>query len=159
MKNILRWIGLIPFSVLCSIAGYWAGIFAYANILNTVTSGFDWGSFNSYEITLSNIIAWIFSNIMSGLAFAFSSAWIAPKGRGKLAIGIMISLLVLFIIVSYIIPESRKIIDISYVISAFTILCTSIVVLFKYHCCPEKFYHKVGCSTEPASGTLTGVVG
>ena len=27
------------------------------------------------------------------------------------------------------------------------------------HCCPEKFYHKVGCSTEPASGTLTGVVG
>ena len=28
-----------------------------------------------------------------------------------------------------------------------------------YHCCPEKFYHKVGCSTEPASGTLTGVVG
>ena len=29
----------------------------------------------------------------------------------------------------------------------------------KHHCCPEKFYHKVGCSTEPASGTLTGVVG
>ena len=28
-----------------------------------------------------------------------------------------------------------------------------------YHCCPEKFYHKVGCSTEPASGTLAGVVG
>ncbi len=28
-----------------------------------------------------------------------------------------------------------------------------------YHCCPEKFYHKVGCSTEAASGTLTGVVG
>ena len=27
------------------------------------------------------------------------------------------------------------------------------------HCCPEKFYHKVGCSTEPASGTQTGVVG
>ena len=27
------------------------------------------------------------------------------------------------------------------------------------HCCPEKFYHKVGCSTEPVSGTLTGVVG
>ena len=27
------------------------------------------------------------------------------------------------------------------------------------HCCPEKFYHKVGCSTESASGTLTGVVG
>ena len=27
------------------------------------------------------------------------------------------------------------------------------------HCRPEKFYHKVGCSTEPASGTLTGVVG
>ena len=27
------------------------------------------------------------------------------------------------------------------------------------HCCPEKFYYKVGCSTEPASGTLTGVVG
>ena len=31
--------------------------------------------------------------------------------------------------------------------------------LLCYHCCPEKFYHKVGCSTEPASGTLTGVVG
>ena len=30
---------------------------------------------------------------------------------------------------------------------------------FAEHCCPEKFYHKVGCSTEPASGTLTGVVG
>ena len=28
-----------------------------------------------------------------------------------------------------------------------------------FHYCPEKFYHKVGCSTEPASGTLTGVVG
>ena len=27
------------------------------------------------------------------------------------------------------------------------------------HCCPEKFCHKVGCSTEPASGTQTGVVG
>ena len=27
------------------------------------------------------------------------------------------------------------------------------------HCCPEKSYHKVGCSTEPASGTQTGVVG
>ena len=27
------------------------------------------------------------------------------------------------------------------------------------YCCPEKFYHKVGCSTEPASGTQTGVVG
>ena len=31
--------------------------------------------------------------------------------------------------------------------------------IFGYHCCPEKFDHKVGCSTEPASGTLTGVVG
>ena len=29
----------------------------------------------------------------------------------------------------------------------------------RQHCCPEKFYHKVGCSTEPASGTQTGVVG
>ena len=28
-----------------------------------------------------------------------------------------------------------------------------------YHCCPEKFYHKVSCSTELASGTLTGSVG
>ena len=27
------------------------------------------------------------------------------------------------------------------------------------HCCPEKFYHKVSCSTELASGTLTGSVG
>ena len=33
------------------------------------------------------------------------------------------------------------------------------LILFKNHCCPEKFYHKVGCSTEPASGTQTGVVG
>ena len=32
-------------------------------------------------------------------------------------------------------------------------------ILASDHCCPEKFYHKVGCSTEPASGTLTGVVG
>ena len=24
------------------------------------------------------------------------------------------------------------------------------------HCCPEKFYHKVSCSTDPASGALTG---
>lgn len=32
-------------------------------------------------------------------------------------------------------------------------------ILYHIHCCPEKFYHKVGCSTEPASGTLTGVVG
>ena len=32
-------------------------------------------------------------------------------------------------------------------------------VIVLIHCCPEKFYHKVGCSTEPASGTLTGVVG
>ena len=32
-------------------------------------------------------------------------------------------------------------------------------VYYGEHCCPEKFYHKVGCSTEPASGTLTGVVG
>lgn len=31
--------------------------------------------------------------------------------------------------------------------------------IIRKHCCPEKFYHKVGCSTEPASGTLTGVVG
>ena len=34
-----------------------------------------------------------------------------------------------------------------------------IVLILSAHCCPEKFYHKVGCSTEPASGTLTGVVG
>ena len=27
------------------------------------------------------------------------------------------------------------------------------------HCCPEKFYHKVSCTTEPVSGTLTGTVG
>ena len=35
----------------------------------------------------------------------------------------------------------------------------TIATIVKYHCCPEKFYHKVGCSTEPASGTQTGVVG
>ena len=27
------------------------------------------------------------------------------------------------------------------------------------HCCPEKFYHNVSCSTEPASGTTRGTVG
>ena len=28
-------------------------------------------------------------------------------------------------------------------------------LLFKdcYHCCPEKFYHKVSCLFEPSSGT------
>lgn len=36
---------------------------------------------------------------------------------------------------------------------------TPVSMTFRHHCCPEKFYHKVGCSTEPASGTLTGVVG
>ena len=36
---------------------------------------------------------------------------------------------------------------------------SKISLYFPSHCCPEKFYHKVGCSTEPASGTLTGVVG
>ena len=55
MRNILRWIGLVPFSFLCSIAGYWVGIFAYSNILNTVSSGFDWSSFNSNEISITNI--------------------------------------------------------------------------------------------------------
>ena len=33
------------------------------------------------------------------------------------------------------------------------------IVSSSYHCCPEKFYHKVSCTTEPVSGTLTGVVG
>ena len=28
-----------------------------------------------------------------------------------------------------------------------------------YHCCPEKFYHNISCSTEPASGTITEAVG
>ena len=32
-------------------------------------------------------------------------------------------------------------------------------IFFKHHCCPEKFYHKVSCTTEPVSGTLTGTVG
>ena len=32
-------------------------------------------------------------------------------------------------------------------------------IIKAWHCCPEKIYHKVGCSTEPATGTLTGVVG
>lgn len=132
MKNILRWIGLVPFSILCSIAAYWIGILSYAHILNTVSSGFDWQSFNANEITITNIIAWIFGNIMLGLAFSFSSAWIAPKGKEKLAIGIMISLLIIFFILSWIIPESRNIIDASYIISSFVALCTSIVVLFKY---------------------------
>ena len=133
MRNILRWIGLIPFSFLCSIVGYWAGIFAYSNILNTVTSGFDWSSFNSNETTITNIIAWIFANIISGLAFSYSSAWIAPKGKKKLAIGIMIFSLICSIIVLSIIPESRKILDINYVISVITVLITSIVVLVKYN--------------------------
>ena len=33
------------------------------------------------------------------------------------------------------------------------------IVSSSYHCCPEKFYHKVSCTTEPVSGTLTGTVG
>ncbi|WP_143241155.1 hypothetical protein [Barnesiella sp. An55] len=133
MRNILRWIGLVPFSFLCSIAGYWVGIFAYSNILNTVSSGFDWSSFNSNEISITNIIAWIFANIISGLAFSYSSAWIAPKRKKKLAIGIMIFFLISSILVLYIIPESRKFIDINYVISVITILITSIVVFVKYN--------------------------
>ena len=32
-------------------------------------------------------------------------------------------------------------------------------IYFSKHCCPEKFYHKVSCTTEPVSGTLTGTVG
>ena len=28
-----------------------------------------------------------------------------------------------------------------------------------YHCCPEKFYHKVNCLFESSSGTLTGSSG
>ena len=27
------------------------------------------------------------------------------------------------------------------------------------HCCPEKFYHKVSCLTEPSSGTSMGTSG
>ena len=30
---------------------------------------------------------------------------------------------------------------------------------YLFHCCPEKFYHNVSCSTEPASGTITGPIG
>ena len=33
------------------------------------------------------------------------------------------------------------------------------IVSSSYHCCPEKFYHKVSCTTEPVSGTLTETVG
>lgn len=28
-----------------------------------------------------------------------------------------------------------------------------------FHCCPEKFYHKVSCPTESLSGTANGTVG
>ena len=29
----------------------------------------------------------------------------------------------------------------------------------RHHCCPEKFYHKVSCLTEPSSGTSMGTSG
>lgn len=45
----------------------------------------------------------------------------------------MIFFLISSILVLYIIPESRKFIDINYVISVITILITSIVVFVKYN--------------------------
>ena len=37
--------------------------------------------------------------------------------------------------------------------------CRALLEKFYIHCCPEKFYHNVSCSTAPASGTITGTVG
>lgn len=84
--NILKWIAVLPVSVIAWVVVYW--------IINLLYNIFSPVEMTRWAIT-------IMSSSGSGMAFVIGGSWIAPKGRKIVSI-VLATIMVLFALISLI---------------------------------------------------------